>query len=111
MEGGVEIRSAELAARKRAAPAVTDFAKSVKRAAASSRGGPIAHEEQTVFLCWPTKTARTKPSDGVGASPLRSKGRSWRYTMRRRDILHSRDDQGVAALKEDLSASSQTIFE
>eukprot|EP00959_Pyramimonas_sp_CCMP1952_P191877 4012086-Pyramimonas_sp.AAC.1 len=31
--------------------------------------------------------------------------------MWRRDILHSRNDQVVTALKEDLAANSQTIFE
>eukprot|EP00959_Pyramimonas_sp_CCMP1952_P370802 7765805-Pyramimonas_sp.AAC.1 len=47
----------------------------------------------------------------MGTSLLRKKGWSWRYTMWRRDILHSRSDQVVAALREDLAANSQTIFE
>eukprot|EP00959_Pyramimonas_sp_CCMP1952_P362495 7591328-Pyramimonas_sp.AAC.1 len=47
----------------------------------------------------------------MGFSLLRKRGRSWRYTMWRRDILYSRSDQVVTALKEDLAANSQTIFE
>eukprot|EP00959_Pyramimonas_sp_CCMP1952_P256051 5348015-Pyramimonas_sp.AAC.1 len=47
MEGGVEIRSAEIAARKRAVPAVADNDKAAKRTAASSRGEQNAREGQT----------------------------------------------------------------
>eukprot|EP00959_Pyramimonas_sp_CCMP1952_P376578 7887501-Pyramimonas_sp.AAC.1 len=80
IEGGVEIRAAEIAARKRAAPAAADNDMPAKRTAASSRGKHNAREEQTAFLCWLTKTAWARPSDAAAALPARTKGRSWRNT-------------------------------
>eukprot|EP00959_Pyramimonas_sp_CCMP1952_P170970 3572829-Pyramimonas_sp.AAC.1 len=43
--------------------------------------------------------------------PCAQKGWNCRRATRRRDMLHSRGDQVVTALKEDLAAISQTIFE
>eukprot|EP00959_Pyramimonas_sp_CCMP1952_P078824 1647819-Pyramimonas_sp.AAC.1 len=42
---------------------------------------------------------------------VRKRGRSWRFTMWRHDILHRRNDQVVTAPKADLADTSHTIFE
>eukprot|EP00959_Pyramimonas_sp_CCMP1952_P082787 1730355-Pyramimonas_sp.AAC.1 len=56
MEGCVEIRAEEIAARKRAASAAIDDNKSANNTAASSRGKHRPREEQPVFGCFLDKT-------------------------------------------------------
>eukprot|EP00959_Pyramimonas_sp_CCMP1952_P391391 8202383-Pyramimonas_sp.AAC.1 len=112
MEASVEIRGEEITARKRATEAAFRDGQPAKKAANPSTGDINSWKERPTFRCFPDKLrewSRLVPT-GEAKCALK-KGWGWRYTMRRHDILHMRSDEVVTALKADLDATSQTIFQ
>eukprot|EP00959_Pyramimonas_sp_CCMP1952_P075820 1584937-Pyramimonas_sp.AAC.1 len=66
-----------------------------------------------VFKCLPDilrEWSRAGPKDGA-VKFVPSKGRGWRCTMWKNDMLYAGSDAVVTALRADLGTTSQTIFQ
>eukprot|EP00959_Pyramimonas_sp_CCMP1952_P316849 6632095-Pyramimonas_sp.AAC.1 len=83
-----------------------------KKAATSGPGDIDSRKERPTFRYFPDKKREWSRLDHTGTVKSGHKrGWSWRFTMWRHDVLHMRNDQVVTALKADLDATSQTIFQ
>eukprot|EP00959_Pyramimonas_sp_CCMP1952_P103434 2163163-Pyramimonas_sp.AAC.1 len=112
METGVEIRGEEITARKTAAEAAFQDGQLTKKSANSNTWDIDSWKNKPIFRCYPDKLRERSRLVSTGETKfVPTKGWGWRYTVWKHDILYLRSDEVVIALKADLDATSQTIFQ